>query len=700
MKQIVTVLVAGVLLLTLFIMSGTLTSAQGISDFAPISIYTLDNGSVEDSIEDPNLRTPAGTLYGNPASTADRFGNPNGALLFDGIDDYVQTNEGSNFKPLTFSVWFRADDISGEHSIVDSDVSGAYGHSLIIGYDDPGRTDDTPYDGSLDVQYHNGFWDTGVKIETGKWYHAFVTFGDEMRLYLGSQDQPMTLVAQQSYTGTEFDGSDFRFGRHNEGDPQWFKGAMDDIRFYDKALTPEEIAQVADAPAPTRTANVKCDSCGDVHINTPDGLVYDFQERGDFLLTQSNDGSVILQSRQERWDSYPERPVSVNTAIAMYVGGDKLEFYVKPERRFYVNDVLTDLPTGYLEFPAGGYIDFSGTGRSTDFTIIWPDGNTGARVILYGDYIDTGIARLGGSLAYEGVLGNLDGNPRNDIQIRGGDFITPPATLEQLKTFGDSWRLSDAESLFNDPLSGVDTAEAAGPLTINDLDPAEKAAAAATCQTAGVTDPLALHNCTYDVAVTGDESFVDSAKSLQEDIQDIPAEMFVAAAPEQGIPVAYPTLALEIGQQYAVADAVPGTFRYFELFAFPTETEGRATLLLCPEKAEGGLVAVPDLLTEEQALAQGLTATNEPCVRTEAASGEEAVAAIEATAEPEAQPEAPAEPEAQPEATAEPEGQPGEASGGLEAAGSGLCASAMVMPMLLGMIGGLGALNGRRRRQN
>lgn len=209
MKQIVTVLVAGVLLLTLFIMSGTLTSAQGISDFAPISIYTLDNGSVEDSIEDPNLRTPAGTLYGNPASTADRFGNPNGALLFDGIDDYVQTNEGSNFKPLTFSVWFRADDISGEHSIVDSDVSGAYGHSLIIGYDDPGRTDDTPYDGSLDVQYHNGFWDTGVKIETGKWYHAFVTFGDEMRLYLGSQDQPMTLVAQQSYTGTEF--GRFRF---------------------------------------------------------------------------------------------------------------------------------------------------------------------------------------------------------------------------------------------------------------------------------------------------------------------------------------------------------------------------------------------------------------------------------------------------------------------------------------------------------
>ncbi|KAA3657224.1 MAG: hypothetical protein DWQ04_28740, partial [Chloroflexi bacterium] len=171
---------------------------QGVfAGFAPVSIYSLDNGSIEDSISDTALKTTTGTSHGGPTPTADRFGNENGALLFDGVDDYIETNEGSNKKPLTFSVWFRADDIAGEHSIVDSDVSGGYGHSLIIGYDDPAKTDDTPKDGSLDVQYHNGFWDTNVTIEPGKWYQAFVTYGDEMRLYLGAQGQPMTLVAQQ-----------------------------------------------------------------------------------------------------------------------------------------------------------------------------------------------------------------------------------------------------------------------------------------------------------------------------------------------------------------------------------------------------------------------------------------------------------------------------------------------------------------------
>lgn len=414
--------------------------------------------------------------------------------------------------------------------------------------------------------------------------------------------------------------------------------ALADASIGKQICTSVEPAPTPTAPPPTPVPAPpqKCDSCGDVHINTPDGLVYDFQEMGEFILSQSTSGEVVLQVRQERWASYPERPVSVNTAVAMYVAGDKLEFYLKPERSFYVNDVLTDLPTGYVTLPAGGSIDLSGTGNSTDFTILWPDGNTGVRVILSKDYMDIGIARLGGSLTYEGILGNLDGNRMNDIQLRDGELITPPASLEQLKRFGDSWRLSAEESLFNDPLTAADTAEAAGPLTINDLDAVEKEAAADTCETAGVTDPLALHNCTYDVAVTGDESFVESAKTFQEDTADIPDETFVAAVPSQGLPVADPApadtpapsdgIALEIGQQYAVPDA-PGTFRYFQLTAFPTEAESRATLSLCPDGASTGLVVVGDILTEEMALEQGLVATNEPCVQTTAAPAEPAVEA-------------------------------------------------------------------------
>jgi hypothetical protein len=212
--------------------------------FTPVSIYPLDNGQAVDQLG----HSQPGQVHGAIA-TADRNGVPNGALYFDGVDDYVQTNENSNFKPLTFSVWFKADGISGEHSIVDSDVGGHYGHSLIIGYDDPGNRNDTPRDGSLDVQYHNGFWDTGRRIEAGRWYQAFVTYGDEMKLYLDG-----VLVAQQPYSGSAFDGSTFRFGRHNDGDPQWFKGAIDDVRFYNQELSAEVIEEITESEGGGTTA--------------------------------------------------------------------------------------------------------------------------------------------------------------------------------------------------------------------------------------------------------------------------------------------------------------------------------------------------------------------------------------------------------------------------------------------------------------
>jgi len=362
-------------------------------------------------------------------------------------------------------------------------------------------------------------------------------------------------------------------------------------------------------PVPPATPLIRTDSAGDVHIRTPDGLVYDFQEFGDYILTQSTTGDVKVHARQEAPANNPR--VSVNTAAALWVAGDKLEFYVKDDT-FAINDELTPLPTGTVALPAGGRVELT-YGSGTDYTIYWPDGNTGARVILYSfDVIDIGVARLGGSLTYEGVLGNLDGNAQNDIQVRGGELITPPASIEQLKTFGDSWRVPAEESLFDAPLPVDEAAAAQPPLTLLDLEPAARAEAGQTCQAAGITDPDPLHNCTYDVAATGDESFVESAQTQQEAIAQLPAEDNVTVAAVEG-------QRLEIGRQYAVAD-VPGTFRYFQLTELPTGAGGAALLALCPgpDMQTIGRVGINDILTSEAAMAQGLTASNEPCVPVEA----------------------------------------------------------------------------------
>ncbi|TGO02755.1 hypothetical protein PN36_19610 [Candidatus Thiomargarita nelsonii] len=105
-----------------------------------------------------------GTVNG-VSLTIDRFGSPNSAYNFDG-NDYIQTPVDSNIVPLSFSVWFQADNVTGERSIVDSDVSGHWGHSLIIGY--------WHGDGDLDVQYHNDYIDTNHQVSIGEWYHVVV----------------------------------------------------------------------------------------------------------------------------------------------------------------------------------------------------------------------------------------------------------------------------------------------------------------------------------------------------------------------------------------------------------------------------------------------------------------------------------------------------------------------------------------------
>ena len=59
-------------------------------------------------------------------------------------------------------------------------------------------------------------------------------------------------------------------------------------------------------------------SVGDPHLRTHDGLWYDFQGAGEFVLVRSVDGAAEVQVRQE--PPSDARMVTVNTAVAMRLG--------------------------------------------------------------------------------------------------------------------------------------------------------------------------------------------------------------------------------------------------------------------------------------------------------------------------------------------------------------------------------------------
>lgn len=184
------------------------------------------NGNAEDESGNGN----DATVYG-AALTTDRFGNTDAAYSFDG-DDYIQTPVDSNTLPISFSVWFKASSVSGDRSIVDSDVWNHSGHSLIIGW--------WNHDGDLHIEYHDTSIDSDFPVSVDTWYHAVVCFSDSIWLYVdGAQVGPAV-----EYPAVTLDGDNFRFGRHNAADPQWYSGVIDDVRFYDEVLTADDVQEL------------------------------------------------------------------------------------------------------------------------------------------------------------------------------------------------------------------------------------------------------------------------------------------------------------------------------------------------------------------------------------------------------------------------------------------------------------------------
>lgn len=280
-----------------------------------------------------------------------------------------------------------------------------------------------------------------------------------------------------------------------------------------------------------KMVNPGINGTGDVHIFTPDGLVYDFQEVGEFLASRSADGTVIVQARQEPWATNPR--ASINTAVAFNVAGNEVEFYVQEDPVFYLdNEAQSALPTEDVALSNGGRIEpITVSDARSEFYIYWPNTTFAARVILIGkSHIDYGIARYD-TQTYDGFLGNLDGIAKNDLTTSDGTVITPPPSLEDLKTFGDSWRVPAAESLFRNPLAVEESQTEVTPLLLGDIAPADRATAEQTCRNSGITDATALRNCTYDVAVTGDEVFVESAQVFEEAVEDLPPSVKVPAQP-------------------------------------------------------------------------------------------------------------------------------------------------------------------------
>jgi hypothetical protein len=236
-------------------------------------------------------------------------------------------------------------------------------------------------------------------------------------------------------------------------------------------------------------------SVGDTHITTFDGLYYNFQASGVFVLANAGP-DFIVQARQESGATVFKNPnVTMNTAVAVQMGSNRVLIYDSPQQ-VVVNGKTTNVGNQIISL-AGGvslmrvgslYVLTSATGDLV-------------RAQLYNGWMDitVGLGHRARAIA-KGILASPSGSA---LSLRDGTKLTEPVSADDLyQRYAKSWVVQPQESLFPGPL--ISFAAPAKLITTSDLNVAEQAQARTACTAAGVTDAAHLDSCILDTVVFKD----------------------------------------------------------------------------------------------------------------------------------------------------------------------------------------------------
>jgi hypothetical protein len=250
-------------------------------------------------------------------------------------------------------------------------------------------------------------------------------------------------------------------------------------------------------PDPSCAAGV---SVGDTHLTTFDGVHYDFQASGDFLLAQVT-GEFTVQVRQA--SGAPQWPnAAVNKVVAVRMGRTRVLFSVEPASVMVDGTAVANTFEQPLMLADGVQLRRQGNA----YTASDRYGNR-VRATLNSNWIDTGVM-IGHTPSHvRGLLGNPGGDGASLLTSTGKRIAAPVPFKQLYGVISSGWRVPPGQSLLgNEP--GVKYGVPARPFYAKDL-PSELAERGRTlCERAGVKDKQALEDCVLDVAVINDEAAV------------------------------------------------------------------------------------------------------------------------------------------------------------------------------------------------
>ncbi|HEY0708429.1 MAG TPA: hypothetical protein VGG33_16605 [Polyangia bacterium] len=212
----------------------------------------------------------------------------------------------------------------------------------------------------------------------------------------------------------------------------------------------------------------RASTVGDPHVQTVDGVHYDFQSAGEFVLLRGEGLEIQVRQTPVATDA-PLPPnghtglsscASVNTAVALRVGRHRISYQPNPSGNsspegleLRIDGKLIKLEKGTLNLPGGGRL--LTTTAAGGIQIEAPGGTDvivtpgwWAHYQIWYLNVDVRHAR-----ATEGVIGTIA--PGNWLpRLPDGDFLgARPAALADrygvlYEKFANAWRVTDADTLF------------------------------------------------------------------------------------------------------------------------------------------------------------------------------------------------------------------------------------------------------------
>ena len=237
-----------------------------------VAAYSFNGGSGA-TLVDASGRGNAGTISGPGWTTAGKNG---GALSFDGVNDLVTVADSASLDlttGMTLEAWVRPAANTSWRTVVTKEQSGNLTYGLFA-------NSNAAHPSSIVSIGSNPVQDIArgsTALPQSAWTHLATTYdGSQLRLFVdGSQ------VAARAVTGAMANSDRPLQIGGNRVWPEWFKGQIDDVRVYSRALSASELQTDMNTPVGgTTTPPPTTPPPGDTQApTTPGGLAVSGQSQ-------------------------------------------------------------------------------------------------------------------------------------------------------------------------------------------------------------------------------------------------------------------------------------------------------------------------------------------------------------------------------------------------------------------------------------